>query len=154
VATGVQAVQQKGVGIASWLVYNRDDPDTTWNRTGPAGLHPERWYVLDPTIEHPPIHFSTQNGYGPSFYESYVEDSACNEYFAFLKLRTIEKLRRVTGWETLILHSPEPPVAVYVNDKKTVAKSRKGADDEYLLRVKAPADVVVIRKQPPADPAK
>jgi hypothetical protein len=150
VATGVQAVPQAGVGIANWLVYNSDDPSHTWKRTGPAGLHPERWYVLDPTIGRPPVWFSTVQGYGPSFYEAYVEDSGYNDYFAFLKLRTIETLQAVSGWESLVLHCPTPPVAVYVNGKKTAVTPKADAKDEYSLSVKAPADIVVILKPPPA----
>jgi hypothetical protein len=152
VATGVQAVPQAGVGIANWLVYNDDDPTHTWNRTGPAGLHPERWYVLDPSVKRPPVWFSTVQGYGPSFYEAYVEDSGCNDYFAFLKLRTIGNLSAVTGWESLVLHSPTPPVAVYVNGKKTEVKPKAGTQDQYPMSVKAPADIVVLLRQAPALP--
>ncbi len=150
VATGVQAVPQAGGGIANWLVYNEDDPTHTWNRTGPAGLHPERWYVLDPTVKRPSVWFSTVQGYGPSFYEAYAADSGCNDTFAFLKLRTIGKLSPVTGWESLVLHSPTPPVAVYVNGKKTDVKPKAGTTDQYPMSVKAPADIVVILKPPPA----
>jgi len=151
VASGVQAVGLPSVGIAGWLVYNNDDPNHTWNRTGPSGLHPDRFYVLDPTIQRPGVYFSTTNGYGPSFYEAYVADSGYNDYFAFLKLRTIANLRAVVGWERLVLHSPTPPKAVYVNGKKTPVKAKPGAPDEYALSVKAPADIVVILKDPPAD---
>lgn len=149
VATGVQAVPLEGVGIANWLVYNDDDPSHTWNRTGPAGLHPERWYVLDPSVKRPPVWFSTVQGYGPSFYEAYAADSGYNDTFAFLKLRTIGNLVAVTGWESLVLHSPKPPVAVYVNGKKTDVKLKDGSKDQYPMSVKAPADIVVVLKQPP-----
>ncbi len=149
-ATGVQAVPQAGVGIANWLVYNDDDPTHTWNRTGPAGLHPERWYVLDPTVKRPPVWFSTVQGYGPSFYEAYVADSGYNDTFAFLKLRTIGNLIAVTGWESLVLHSPTPPLAVYVNGKLTAVKAKAEGSAEYPMSVKAPADIVVILKPPPA----
>ena len=149
VANGVQAAPMEGVGIAGWLVYNDDDPSHTWNRTGPSGLHPDRFYVLDPTINRPPITFSTNNGYGPSFYEAYIEDSGYNEYFAFLKLRTIEKLSAVTGWERFVLQCPSAPRAVYVNGKKTPVKAKEGTN-EYDLSAKAPADIVVILRDPPA----
>ena len=150
VATGVQAVPEPNAGIAGWLVYNNDGPGHTWNRTGPSGLHPERWYVLDPSVQRPPVWFSTTQGYGPSFYEAYVTDCGCNDYFAFLKLRTIEELSAVVGWESLLLHSPSPPVAVYINGKKTAVKAKEGAAGEYPMSVKAPADIVVVLKPPPA----
>jgi len=149
VASGVQAAPMVGVGIAGWLVYNEDDPSHTWNRTGPSGLHPDRFCVLAPTIKRPPVTFSTNNGYGPSFYEAYVEDSGYNEYFAFLKLRTISKLSAVVGWERFVLHCPSTPKAVYVNGKKTAAEAKEGTD-EHHLSVKVPADIVVILKDAPA----
>jgi hypothetical protein len=150
VATGVQAVPQTGAGIANWIVYNSDDPGHTWNRTGPAGLHPDRWYVIDPNVKRPAVWFSTTQGYGPSFYESYIEDCGSNDYTAFLKLRTIDKLSPVTGWEQIVLHSPAQPAAVYVNGKKTPVKLKDGTTDEYPISVKAPSDIVVMLKQPPA----
>ncbi len=149
-ATGVQAVPEAGLGIANWLVYNEDEPTHTWNRTGPAGLHPERWYVLDPTVKRPPVWFSTVQGYGPSFYEAYAADSGYNDYFAFLKLRYIQNLKEVSQWERLVLHSPTPPLAVYLNGKKHEVKLKDGTTDQYPLSVKTPADIVVLLKQPPA----
>jgi|GEM_PF-1057410 len=151
VATGVQAVAQEKAGIVNWLVYNNDDPSHTWNRTGPAGLHPQRWYVLDPSAKRPPVYFSTDNGYGPSFYEAYAADSGYNDYFAFLKLRTIEKLSPVTGWERFTLHSPVEPIAVYANGKPIKVNANPGAPGKYAMSLKAPADIVVMLKQPPAE---
>ncbi len=150
VASGVQAAPVTGAGIANWVVYNQDDPSHTWNRTGPAGLHPERFYVLDPNVPRPPVYFSTTQGYGPSFYESHVEDSGSSPYFVFLRVRTIGNLVRVTGWENLLLHSPAPPKAVYVNGQKTEVKLKEGTAGDYPLSVQAPADIVVILKDPPA----
>ncbi len=149
-ATGVQAVPEAGFGIANWLVYNDDDPTHIWNRTGPAGLHPERWYVLDPAIKRPPVRFSTVQGYGPSLYESYAADSGYNESFAFLKLRTIGRLLPMVRWESLVLHSPTPPLAVYVNGKKSEVKLKDGTKDQYPMSVQAPADIVVMLKRPAA----
>ncbi len=150
VATGVQAVALDGAGIAGWLVYNEDDAGHTWNRTGPSGLDPDRWYVLDPTVKRPPVWFSTVQGYGPSFYEAYAADSGYNDYMAFLKLRTLAKLSAVTGWEQLVLHSPAPPAAVYVNGGRVEVKPKEGVAGQYPLSVRAPADIVVIVKPPPA----
>ena len=65
--------------------------------TGPSGLHPDRYYVYDPRAARPPVYFSTVQGYGPSFYESYAEEGLVNEYVAVLKLRPLEALCQVTG---------------------------------------------------------
>jgi len=153
IASDVQAAPVTNAGIVGWVVYNNDDPNHTWNRTGPAGLHPERYYVLDPSVKRPPVYFSSTQGYGPSFYESYVEDSGFNDYFAFLKLRTIGKLRKVTGSEQVTLHSPAPPKAICVNGKKTEFQ-RQGNTDAYAFGVSIPADICVLLKDPPSEPAK
>ncbi len=71
-----------------------------------------------------------------------------NDYLAFLKLRTIDKLSPVTGWEQIVLHSATSPIAVYVNGKKTTVSLKNGTTDEYPMSVKAPADIVVMLKQP------
>ncbi len=149
-ATGVQAVREDGFGIANWLVYNADDLTHIWNRSGAAGLHPERWYVLDPAIKRPPVWFSTVQGYGPSLYEAYAADSGYSENFVFLKLRTIGHLLPMVRWESLVLHSPTPPLAVYVNGKKTEVKLKDGSQDQYPMSVQAPADIVVMLKRPAA----
>lgn len=56
----------------------------------------------------------------------------------------------MVGWERFVLHCPKPPQAVYVNGRKTAAKQRDDTD-EYHLSMKAPADIVVILKDPPAN---
>jgi hypothetical protein len=152
VASCVQAAPVAGAGIPGWVVYNNAAPTHTWNRTAPSGLPPARFYVLDPSIRRPPVYVSTTQGYGPSFYESYVEDSGYNDTFIFLRLRTIERLSKVSGWENLAIHSPAPPKAVYVNGKLTPA-ARQGETDVYTLSVQPPADIVVFVKDPPREPA-
>lgn len=149
-ATGVQAVADADFGIANWLVYNDDDPSHTWKRTGPAGLHPARWYVLDPGIKRPKVWFSTEQGYGPSFYESYVEDGASNEYFAFLRLRPIDDLVPVGGSEVITLHSPQSPRAVYIDGKKIEFKPKADAPGQYSFSAPTPSDILVFLKEPPA----
>ena len=148
IASGVQAVPVADAGIAGWVVYNQDDTGHTWNRTGPSGLHPDRFYVLDPRIKRPPAWFSTTQGCGPSLYESYVEDCSWNEYLLFLRLRPIERLSKIAGAENLLLHSSTPPACVYVNGTKTELKKSAGSDT-YAMNVQVPSDIVVMLQAPP-----
>lgn len=150
VATGVQAVADAGFGIANWLVYNDNDPNHTWKRAGPAGLHPDRWYVLDPGTNRPKVWFSTEQGYGPSFYESYVEDQASNDYFAFLRLRPIEDLTAVAGTEVITFHSPEPPLAIFVGGKKVEPTSKADNTGQYTFSVPTPSDILVLLQEAPS----
>jgi hypothetical protein len=146
--SGVYAAAIETGGIQGWVVYNQDDPNHTWNRTGPSGLHPDRWYLHDPRAKRPPVYFSTNQGYGPSFYESYAEDGFANEFLAFLRLRLIERLVDVLGRERVDVHCPEPPKAVFVNGKPVKAE-RQGETNVYTLSVGIPADICVIVKSPP-----
>ena len=146
---GVTAAAAPEGGIPGWVVYNNDDPNTTWNRSGPAGLHPKLYYVYDPRVKRPTAYFSTNQGYGPSFYESYTMDGFGNEYMLLLRLRTLEDLVKITGSERVDIHAPQPPKAVYVNGAP-VQVTRQGETDTYTISVQIPADVCVVLKDSPA----
>ncbi len=102
---GTPYAQVEG-GIYGWPFYNAK---------GPAGLNPNRYYVVDPNLKVPAVHFSSNNQFAPSLYEGYVEEGYANDDFAFIKIKPRDDILNIITYDSVVVHSPEAPKAVYVN---------------------------------------
>jgi len=133
--------------IAGWVCYNE---------SGPAGLHPDLYYCLNPKLARPAVCFSTNSEFASSFYESYVQDGFANGKFAFLRIRPIEAIGSITGYDSVVLHAPAAPVKVLVNGQPSVPTARKSVtapwkgQDEWVIQFMGAADIVVFLAEPPA----
>ncbi len=130
--------------IDGWVVYKP---------VGPAGLNPSRYYIVDPNAKRPAVYFQTSNKQSSSFYESYAEDGAANEKLAFLKVRGIPQIGVVTRFDSVILHSPVPPKAIFVNGQPQALQRVKDGNKElnqYSISFESPADIAVVVQEPPA----
>jgi len=162
---GVRSAAVAG-GVKGWVVYNRKGAtrlraDRYWDTyDGPTGLHPDRYYCLDPSGRRPAAHFSA------TLEEGYVEDGVINEHFALLRVRPIEWIGAVTRGQKISFHSPAPPKRVYVNGKELTVQSadaRTGRaaavkeavppDSGYVINMMIPADICVVLKDPEPGPA-
>jgi hypothetical protein len=150
IAHGVRHANIGQGGITGWVFYNAADASVSWNEPGVAGLDPRRFYLINPTLGRPSAWISTANEYGPSLYESSVSDSGYNDSFLFFRIQAESDLRRVSGSESMILHSAVPPLAIFVNGKIVPARPGK-LPDTYLINTATPADVAVILKKPETD---
>lgn len=102
---GTPYAQVEG-GIYGWPFYNAK---------GPAGLHPNRYYVLNPALKRPAAFFSSNNPFSQSLYEAYVDEGFATESFAYITLKPREQLLNIIASDSVVLHAPEEPKAVYVN---------------------------------------
>jgi hypothetical protein len=98
--------------ITGWPLYNAN---------GPAGLHPNRYYTLDPNGTRPAVYFSTNNQFSPSLYEGYVDEGFATDAFAYISIKPRENLKSIIGYDSVILNSKEAPKAVFVNGAPTKA---------------------------------
>lgn len=134
-----------GGNVAGWVFYND---------RGPAGLHPARYYILDPEVKRPATYFSPAFGVlpntpvEPSFYESYVEDGYVNEYFAMIKVQPLESVGRIITYDKVFLHTPAEPKAIFVNGNSV--KPNKTPQGTYQIDFQTPATICVVLKDPPA----
>lgn len=145
-ATHAPGPQHGGGNVAGWSFYNAD---------GPSGFHPERYYVLDPAVPRPSVYFSPGFQTLPggavekSFYEHYVEDSAANENFAFLKIKPIPSVGNIIKSDKIFLHAPEAPKKVWVNGKDTpVTPAQVDGETVYEIPFMSPATICVLLKEP------
>jgi hypothetical protein len=134
---GVSEANTDG-GVCGWPMYND---------AGPAGLHPERYYVVDPDLKRPEVYFSTANRFSPGLYETFVEDGFANSQVAWLRLREGPR-GIIISYDAVILHAPTPPIRVLVNGKETKFKE-VGTNAWRIGDFQCPADVVAFLKEPP-----
>lgn len=106
---GTPAARCQGA-IYGWPLYNA---------SGPAGLHPDRYYVLDPNLKRPASYFSSASAFSPSLYEGYVEEGFAGDHFVYMKIRPRADILNITSFDSVVLHSPEPPKAIWVNGVDT-----------------------------------
>ena len=136
--TGVTSAVVPG-GIAGWVYYTS---------RGPAGLHPDRFYCLDPSLSRPKVFFGPasheeQDGKASAaFNESYIEDGLIGDGFALLRVRPIEKIGAVIKSETVVIHSPLPPRKIYVNGN--AVEGTPETNGGYRIDFATPADICVI----------
>lgn len=132
-----------GGAIVGWCVYKP---------TGPSGLRPDRYYIVDPNAQRPAVYFQTNNKQSTSFYEGYAEDAATSEKLAMLKVRGIPQIGIVTRYDSVVLHSPTTPKAIFVNGQpQQVVRMKDDANndlDQYAIGIEVPADVAVIIQEP------
>ena len=107
---GTPYAKVDGGSIYGWPVYNAK---------GPAGLHPNRYYVLDPNLKRPTVFFASNNLFSPSLYEGYVDEGFATDAFAYINIKPRENLLGIIMYDSVVLHAPEAPKAVYVNGALT-----------------------------------
>ena len=133
-------------GVAGWVCYNAG---------GPAGLNPDRYYCLDPALRPPEVCFSTDNMFASGLLESYVEDGAVAEKFTFVRIRAIPSTGNVHPNDSLVLHSPVEPKAIFVAGRPVdVAKTRRKSPDgnalnEWKIGFTTPSDIVAFLDEIP-----
>lgn len=101
---GVHEAKTKGA-IYGWAMYNAE---------GPAGLHPERYYPLDPKAERPQIWFSTANNFSDGLYEAYVEDCFGTSNLAWAVMRPGPR-GVIVGADSICINAPKKPTKVLVD---------------------------------------
>jgi hypothetical protein len=91
--------------VYGWLMYNQD---------GPAGLHPERYYPVDPQGARPAVYFSPANKFTPGLSEAYIEECAGNAQFAWMLLRPGPR-GAITQVDEMLMHTPAKPALMLIN---------------------------------------
>jgi hypothetical protein len=127
--------------VANWPLYNAD---------GPAGLHPGRYYVANPAATRPAVYFRTNNQFAPGLYEGYVYDGYVGAHSAWLDLRSLEQMRNITRYDSVVLVSPRPPKRVWVNGEPVAATPVAGQEGQWQINVALPAKVAVLFADAPA----
>jgi hypothetical protein len=92
--------------IANWPVYNDQ---------GPSGLHPDRYYALDPATPRPAVYFDAGDKGDGSFYEAAVYAGYLGADLAYMQLDARPDIGRIQPYDNSILHSAKPPYRVWVN---------------------------------------
>ncbi len=92
-------------GIYGWTVYNKN---------GPAGLHPDRYYPVDPKVGRPAVYFEPANKFAPGLNESYVEDTFGNDRFTWAMLRPSPR-GAITQVDEMLIHAPKKPAMMLIN---------------------------------------
>lgn len=133
---GVQTAEVDG-GPAGWPLYGEH---------GPIGLNPERYYVLDPDVERPPITYSTSNHYGEVFYEAYAEPRVSGNRYAWIQFEAIASIGGITRGENLIMNTEKPPHAAFVNGKAARVRGNPEEGAPFKIHFKFPADIVLIHE--------
>jgi len=136
---GTPYAQVEG-GIYGWPFYNAK---------GPAGLHPNRYYVLDPGIKRPTAYFSSNNPFSASLYEGFVEEGFSTDAFAYLKIKPREDILNIIASDSVVLHAPAEPKAVYVNGKPVVPKPAGEGQWKIDFNFREPVAIVAILKDLP-----
>lgn len=137
---GVTEVADFDGAVAGWYCYK---PGAI------AGLHPDRYYIVDPNLKRPAAYWSPGHWSVSGLRESYVEDAFANSRFAYLKIRPNPHIGAVLTYDTVILHSPVPPKKVLVGGRPFTQVNRiKDTDDYRIGEIKTPADVVAIFDEP------
>ncbi len=143
--TGVTFAQTPGA-IAGWPLYGE---------AGPAGLHPDRYYCVNPQAKRPDVYFSPAFHVlpgvpaQPTFYESYLEDGFVSDNIAMLKVKPLPSVGRIIGSDAVALHAPAAPKLVLIDGKPGAAAPQP--DGTFLIGFQSPATIVVILQDAPAD---
>lgn len=129
-------------GIYGWPCYNAK---------GPAGLHPNRYYVLDPGLQRPAVYFSSNNQFARSLYEGYLDDGFIADSFAYITLKPREDLLGIIGYDSVILNTAAEPRTVLLNgvSVKPLAQGNGKWKIDYRLQ-SDPITIVAILKELPA----
>lgn len=142
---GVTEVADFDGAVAGWYCYK---PGRI------AGLHPDRYYIVDPNLKRPAAYWSPGHWSCSGLRESYVEDAFANSKFAYLKIRPNPRIGVVLTYDTVVLHSPIPIKQVLVGGRPFTSIARikdaqgKDTDDYRIGEVKSPADIVVFLDEP------
>jgi hypothetical protein len=142
---GVTEVADFDGAVAGWYCYK---PGRI------AGLHPDRYYIVDPNLKRPAAYWSPGHWSCSGLRESYVEDAFANSKFAYLKIRPNPRIGVVLTYDTVVLHSPVPIKQVLVGGRPFTSIARikdaqgKDTDDYRIGEVKSPADIVVFLDEP------
>lgn len=126
-------------GIFGWPFYNAD---------GPAGLHPRRFYVLDPNLPRPPAYLSSNNQFSPSLYEGYVEEGYVDDTFLYAVIKAREEILNIIQYDSVILHAPSAPKAVYVNGSPVQPTAVAPGQWQINFQLVQPVAIVVFLKDP------
>lgn len=129
---GVPGARTEG-GIHGWPVYNA---------SGPSGLHPGRYYVLDPDHKRPVGYFSTNSPFSTSLYEGYVEEGLATETFAYIKIRPREDILNITSFDSVTLHTARAPKAVWVDGVEV--KPQPQGEGEWKIEFQLTARVAIV----------
>lgn len=128
------------LNIAGWFFYNAN---------GPSGLHPQRYYLGDPSVKRPKAYFMPGFAVVPgtpimeSLYESFVDQGTGNDAFLWLRIRPLDVPGRVIAGDKVRLRSPRPPTLVLVNGKPEKVTPVADDPEVHELGLQTPADVVV-----------
>lgn len=120
-------------GIRNWTFYNED---------GPAGLHPDRYYIVWPGVERAAVHFSG------TFTDAYVDRSYANDLFALLGLGIREDMHNIRPRFAVTLNSPQEPQSVKVDGRGI--RLRGTPEEGWRVPVATDSSVVVLLRQPEA----
>jgi hypothetical protein len=142
---GVTEVADFTGAVAGWYCYK---PGAI------VGLHPDRYYIVDPSLKRPEAYWSSGHWSASGLRESYVEDAFANSKFAYLKIRPIPQIGTVLTYDSVMLHSPVPPKKVLVGGRQPFSFGRvkdaagNDTDDYRINEIKTPADIVAIFDEP------
>jgi predicted secreted protein len=129
-------------GILGWPFYNAE---------GPAGLNPERYYVLDPDIKRPAAYFSSNNTFSQSLYEGFVSDGFADDTFIYAEILPRPDILNIITYDSVILNAPEAPKAVFVNGK-AVKPAEAGAGRWKIdFQLAGQVNIVALLTEPPTE---
>jgi hypothetical protein len=133
---GTPYAQVEG-GIYGWPFYNAK---------GPAGLSPNRYYVLDPNLKRPVAYFSSCNQFSPSLYEGYVDEGFVTDAFTYIKIKPREDILNIITYDAVILNASEAPKAVFVNGAAAKANPLTNGQWKIDFQLDRPISIVAILK--------
>jgi hypothetical protein len=133
---GTPYAQVEG-GIFGWPFYNA---------RGPAGLNPNRYYVVNPSLKRPAAYFSSNNQFSPSLYEGYVDEGFANEEFACIKIKPREDILNIITYDSVILNAPAEPKAVFVNGAVVKPAAVTNGQWKIDFQLDRPISIVAILK--------
>ncbi len=135
---GVREAKVPGT-VPGWICYNdaavsrlRHDRYII-NDAGPAGMHPDYYYCLDPNGKRPQIYFSA------NLMENYVQDGVATGSFALLRVRPVNSVGEVQHGENISFHSPTKPLKILVNGVEQPLEAGEAPDTGYIIHFDAPA---------------
>ena len=142
---GVTEVADFDGAVAGWYCYK---PGRI------AGLHPDRYYIVDPNLKRPAAYWSPGHWSVTGLRESYVEDAFANSQFAYLKIRPNPHIGVVLTYDSVVLHSPAPIKKVLVGGRPFTSVTRlkdaagKDTDDYRIGEIRSPSDIVAFFDEP------
>jgi len=125
--------------IFGWPLYNAE---------GPAGLHPRRFYVLDPNLPRPSAYLSSNNKFSPSLYEGYVDEGYADENFLYAVIKPREDILNIIQYDSVLLHAPTAPKAVFVNGSVVQPTAVSDGQWQINFQLTQPITIVVFLKSP------